>query len=89
MWHFIKEHSKEFWKFFTGGYVVWGGILFSAPSQLGSTVLTFLLKAIGAGALAFITGLFTILGQEFYRRYLEKKIFKNKTKDDERKKDAA
>lgn len=88
MWHFIKEHSKEFWKFFTGGYVVWGGILFSAPPELGGVFVNFLLKAIGAGALAFVTGFFTVAGHYVWKKYIEPKISKNK-KDERQEKDAA
>lgn len=77
MWKFIHEHIKEFWKGFFGGGVVWGGILFSTPNFLVSYPVAFILKLLGAGALALFTGLCTAYAADLYQHKIKPKLFKN------------
>jgi hypothetical protein len=86
MWKFIHEHIKEFWKGFFGGGVVWGGILFSTPNFLVSYPVAFILKLLGAGALALVSGLATAYATDLYKHKIKPKLFKNvRDKDDKEK----
>lgn len=78
MWHFIKEHSRKFWEVFVGSGVVWGGVLFNTPIVFNNIFFAFLLKITGAASLAFVTGVFTILGQEFIKKHKHRLTFKFK-----------
>lgn len=76
MWHFfrrvvfpyIREHTKVFWSGFTIGGVVWGNILFLNTSINIHPALAFVLKVVGAGLIAFVSGIGTSLGNDFYKK---------------------
>jgi len=91
MWDYFSQHAKGFWKAFGGGYLLWGSILFVSPPVLSNLWLAFFLKLIGAGALAFVTSLGTLLGKYVveHRKQLAQKIFKRKQDGKRNKKRAA
>lgn len=78
MWHYIKEHVKPFWIGFTGSGVVWGNILFADAGHIPGPVLVYLLKLVGAAAIAFASGLATVAATDFYKELkLRYKKYKN------------
>jgi len=86
MWHYIKEHIKPFWIGFTGSGVVWGGVLFADANPGSWPPLAFILKLVGAAAIAFASGLATSLSTDFYKEFksrLKKYQDGKQKKDDE------
>lgn len=74
----FRAYLKEFW----GGAFVGGTtgsvFLFPAPLLLKSFLLAYIIKIIGTGILAGISGLCTILAVDFYKHKIKDKLFGNK-----------
>lgn len=81
MWDYIKGHVKPFWTGFTGSGVLWGGILFA---DIRPEPIEYILRLLGAGAIAFVSGLCTVFATDFYKEV--KATFKKK-KDEKLKKE--
>lgn len=85
MWSYFEGHIKTFWKGFIGSYVVWGGVLFATPPLLNNLFIAYILKVAGAGVLAFVSGLCTVVAKYYFEHKLKHKIFKDGKQTDQRK----
>lgn len=66
MWNYFKEHTRPFWIGFTGSGIVWGNILF-LDTPVSGTLVAYLLRLIGAAAIAFASGVAAALATDFYK----------------------
>lgn len=89
----MEELFKEKLKWFIGGGTVGliAGInfLFGAEATWSNIAIEWMAKFFGTIMLTFVSGLATVIAHDFYKHKIQNKLFKNKPKDDERKKDAA
>lgn len=60
--------------------MLWGTILFITPPSIPNLWIAFILKAMGAGVLAFVTSIGTLLGKYVveHRKQISDRIFKRK-----------
>lgn len=69
-------------KEFTGGAIMGGitggGFIFSQPDLLNTFFVAFLIKLLATGILAGVSGFATILMTDYYKHHIQKKLFKNK-----------
>lgn len=86
MWNYFRGHLKAFWRGFVGSGIFWGGLLFTRPPWFDNIFVAYVLKVIGAGILAFVSGLCTVLAQYYFEYHLKHKLFKNarRTKDNDK-----
>lgn len=79
MWNYIADHVKAFWRGFAGGYVVWGGVLFFGQAHFPTLWIAYIVKLMGAGVLAFVSGLATVIAKYIFEEKIKHKLFKHKT----------
>lgn len=87
LWCYAKKNLTGFWSGAIGGCAVWGIILFPVKIVLSSVVLDTIGKLMMVGALAIITGLFKVLGEDFYKQHIKNRLFKVKKDDNGQKSD--
>ena len=81
MFKLIGDNSREFWQGFTATGITGGTILFTSNIFLDSITKIFV-----AGLIACVGGLGAALASDIYKHFIQKKLFKKK-QDEQNKKD--